>query len=56
VFGKVTESYGCKCNSRLLLDYGFVLEENKENMALISLQLDPDVESYEEKIRLLGDR
>ena len=34
---EVFDSYGKKCNSRFLLNYAFVLEDNRENEVVLAL-------------------
>jgi hypothetical protein len=51
---EVFDSYGPKCNSRFVVNYGFVLEDNEENQAVIRLQLDPEDPLYWVKLRFLG--
>lgn len=36
----IFDSYGRKCNSRFLLNYGFVVEDNDANEVQIAVQID----------------
>jgi histone-lysine N-methyltransferase SETD3 len=36
----VFDSYGKKCNSRFLLNYGFIVEENDANEVAITIIID----------------
>ena len=36
----VFDSYGRKCNSRFLLNYGFIVEDNDANEVAISIYID----------------
>lgn len=61
---QVYDSYGKKCNSRFLLNYGFTVEENREedtgqdlNEVRLLLELAAPSQDpwYPAKLRLLGD-
>jgi histone-lysine N-methyltransferase SETD3 len=45
----VYDSYGKKCNSRFLLNYGFVIEDNDANEFPVSLSLDKSSPLYDKK-------
>jgi histone-lysine N-methyltransferase SETD3 len=36
----VFDSYGRKCNSRFLLNYGFIVEENDANEVAVTISVD----------------
>ena len=38
----IFDSYGRKCNSRFLLNYGFVVEDNDANEVNITVTSDPN--------------
>lgn len=38
----IFDSYGRKCNSRFLLNYGFVVEDNDANEVNITVTADPN--------------
>jgi len=46
---EVFDSYGRKCNSRFLLNYGFTIENNEDNEYKINLELDETCPLYAEK-------
>jgi histone-lysine N-methyltransferase SETD3 len=46
---QVYDSYGKKCNSRFLLNYGFIVDNNDSNEFPISLTLTEDFPNYKEK-------
>lgn len=46
------DSYGKKCNSRFLLNYGFTIEDNDANEYPITLKLDDSCPLFEEKKKL----
>ena len=50
----VSDSYGRKCNSRFFVNYGFSLENNEDNEAVISITMPPDTLFLQAKKRLLG--
>jgi histone-lysine N-methyltransferase SETD3 len=50
----VFDSYGRKCNSRFLLNYGFALEDNSDNEAAFEVKLEPGEPFFAAKMRLLG--
>ena len=47
-------SYGRKCNSRFLLNYGFCLENNTENEISFNVTMREDDPLLEQKKKLLG--
>lgn len=50
----VFDSYGRKCNSRFLLNYGFIVEENDANEVAITIQVnrnDPLIGMKEDMMR-----
>jgi histone-lysine N-methyltransferase SETD3 len=51
---QIYDSYGRKCNSRFFVNYGFSLDENEDNQAVIPLQLPADDPHYRMKLRFLG--
>jgi histone-lysine N-methyltransferase SETD3 len=53
---QVFDSYGRKCNSRFFVNYGFSLDENPDNEAVIRLELQPSDPSYVTKCNLLASR
>lgn len=53
---QVYDSYGRKCNSRFFVNYGFALDENEDNEAVLRLQLPDSDPHYAMKIRFLGGR
>lgn len=48
------DSYGRKCNSRFFVNYGFSLEMNKDNEALMRFKLQQNFQQYDLKLRMLG--
>jgi len=58
---QVYDSYGKKCNSRFLLNYGFSIESNRDSNGQchdevrVKFALDRDDAGYGTKLRLLGD-
>lgn len=50
------EAYGCKCNSRYFLNYGFVLENNDRNEIPIKLDLNMDDPLYSVKAKLMDNK
>jgi histone-lysine N-methyltransferase SETD3 len=50
---KVYDSYGKKCNSRFLLNYGFIVDNNDGNEFPITLELNPSCPLYSYKLNLL---
>jgi histone-lysine N-methyltransferase SETD3 len=48
----VYDSYGKKCNSRFLLNYGFTIEDNDANEYPVTLKLDDSCPLFEEKKKL----
>lgn len=53
---QVYDSYGRKCNSRFFVNYGFALDENEDNEAVVRLGLPETDPHYSMKIRFLGGR
>jgi hypothetical protein len=52
---QVFDSYGQKCNSRFLVNYGFALEENEmDNEVIFGLQMARTDPLYDMKLRYLG--
>lgn len=51
----VYETYGRKCNSRFLLNYGFVLPNNDANEVALRVFYKPGDPCYEAKKMLLGE-
>ena len=51
---EVFDSYGIKCNSRFLLNYGFTLENNEDNEFKIILILNESSPFFKEKMAFLG--
>jgi len=50
---QIYDSYGRKCNSRFFVNYGFSLEENPDNQAVLWLTLPPSDPHVSMKLRLL---
>lgn len=53
---QIFDSYGRKCNSRFFVNYGFALDENADNEAVLRVTLPPSDAHYNMKIRFLGGR
>jgi histone-lysine N-methyltransferase SETD3 len=53
---QVYDSYGRKCNSRFFVNYGFSLDENEDNEAVVRIGLPENDPHYAMKIRFLGGR
>ncbi len=53
---QVYDSYGRKCNSRFFVNYGFSLDENPDNEAVINLALSPTDPMFKTKIGVIGGR
>ena len=53
---EVFDSYGIKCNSRFLLNYGFTVENNEDNEFKIILSLNESTPLFKEKITFLGGK
>jgi histone-lysine N-methyltransferase SETD3 len=51
----VYDSYGKKCNSRFLLNYGFIVEDNDGNEYPITLCLEDSYPKYKDKLRFFND-
>ena len=51
---EVFDSYGIKCNSRFLLNYGFTVENNEDNEFKILLILNESSPYFKEKMAYLG--
>jgi len=51
---EIFDSYGRKCNSRFFVNYGFSLEENADNEALMMFELPRNDAQYAIKARHLG--
>lgn len=51
---QIYDSYGRKCNNRFFVNYGFALDENEDNEAVIKLQLPQTSPSFSFKLGLLG--
>ena len=51
---EVFDSYGIKCNSRFLLNYGFTVENNEDNEYKIILTLNETSPCFKEKMLFLG--
>jgi len=52
---EVFDSYGRKCNSRFFVNYGFSLEKNADNEALLRFTLPPTDPNFSIKARLLRE-
>ena len=52
--GEIFDSYGRKCNSRFFVNYGFSLEINADNEALMKFELPKNDPQYAIKARHLG--
>ncbi len=53
---EVFDSYGIKCNSRFLLNYGFTVENNEDNEFKIILILNENSPYFREKMEYLGGK
>ena len=53
---EVFDSYGIKCNSRFLLNYGFTVENNEDNEFKIILILNESSPLFKEKMIFLGGK
>ncbi len=53
---EVFDSYGIKCNSRFLLNYGFTVEDNEDNEFKIILILNESSPYFKEKMAYLGGK
>ena len=53
---EVFDSYGIKCNSRFLLNYGFTVENNEDNEFKIILTLNESSPYFKEKMEYLGGK
>ena len=53
---EVFDSYGIKCNSRFLLNYGFTVENNEDNEFKIILILNESSPYFREKMEYLGGK
>ena len=53
---EVFDSYGIKCNSRFLLNYGFTVENNEDNEFKIILILNESSPYFKEKMAYLGGK
>jgi len=53
---QVFDSYGRKCNSRFFVNYGFALDDNEDNEAVIKVGIPPSDPHYHTKLRMLGGR
>ena len=53
---EVFDSYGIKCNSRFLLNYGFTVENNEDNEFKIILNLNEASPLFKEKMIFLGGK
>ena len=53
---QIFDSYGRKCNSRFFVNYGFALDENEDNEAVVRVALPSTDSHYNMKIRFLGGR
>ena len=53
---EVFDSYGIKCNSRFLLNYGFTVENNEDNEFKIILVLNESSPFFKEKMAFLGKK
>jgi histone-lysine N-methyltransferase SETD3 len=51
---QIYDSYGRKCNSRFFVNYGFSLEENEDNQAVIPLSIPQTDPHFQMKLRFLG--
>merc|ERR1719193_2375019 len=52
---EVFDSYGRKCNSRFFVNYGFSLEKNADNEALMTFTLPPTYHNYYMKVMVLDE-
>lgn len=53
---QVYDSYGRKCNSRFFVNYGFALDDNEDNEAVLNLEIPPNDAHFNMKLRMLGGR
>ncbi|CEO98985.1 SET domain-containing protein [Plasmodiophora brassicae] len=51
----VSDSYGRKCNSRFFTNYGFSLEDNEDNEAIVRLACDMADPALTRKLEVLGE-
>ena len=51
---QVFDSYGKKCNSRFLLNYGFIVENNDSNEYPFTLELSEDSKNFEFKSQIVN--
>ena len=51
---EVFVSFGRKCNSRFFVNYGFIVENNADNEAVLTLQLSRNAEQFITKANRLG--
>ena len=51
----VFDSYGRKCNSRFLLNYGFIVEENDANEVAITIQINRSDPLFQIKEDMIQD-
>jgi histone-lysine N-methyltransferase SETD3 len=53
---QVYDSYGRKCNSRFFVNYGFALDENEDNEAMIRVELPTSDPKFATKIGMISHR
>jgi histone-lysine N-methyltransferase SETD3 len=51
---EIFDSYGKKCNTRFLLNYGFIVDNNDSNEYPVTLELDESHPLFIEKLDILG--
>jgi histone-lysine N-methyltransferase SETD3 len=51
----IFEHYGRKCNSRFFVNYGFALDDNEDNEAVVVLEIPAGDPLRDAKARILGD-
>lgn len=54
VGSEIFDSYGKKCNSRFLLNYGFIVENNDSNEFPYVVKMDKDIKNFEFKSQILN--
>ena len=53
---EVFDSYGKKCNSRFLLNYGFIVEQNDSNEYPFTIEMNEKVDYFDLKIQFLPNK
>lgn len=50
------DSYGKKCNTRFLLNYGFINEDNDANEFPLVVRLDPEDPLFDQKRKMIWEK